>query len=272
MSSTELTELETREEKRKLAEISGIPNHIEVNEKTLEAYREEYSKKGLVIRTKDYPRDVFAAVKRAKKFDSIVDASQPILKKISAMCRMPVTVFNSNGVAEVKDALYYTGRYYGVDKAGTDIAAGFTEGYYKKPKLRFILTDPAHPYDSSTGERRGEYSEAGSTYEHYIFLPENKAERVKFLNDIIKNSPGTTAENLAYGGHLSYRQASPDNSHSGGHGGNFDWVQFCNLSLRELGEVRQTGYYKEDKTNILKDAKGRNVKYDDSTGKINPDK
>ena len=67
-----------------------------------------------------------------------------------------------------------------------------------KPKLRFQLTDPAQPYDSTTGERVGSFAVGGSTFEHYIFLPENKTERVKFLNDLLKNSPGTTPEGVAY--------------------------------------------------------------------------
>ncbi|MGH9974044.1 MAG: hypothetical protein ACRD93_09125 [Nitrososphaeraceae archaeon] len=49
-----------------------------------------------------------------------------------------------------------------------------------KPKLRFALLDPSHPYDSTTGERKGEYKVAGNTYEHYIFLTENKADRKDF--------------------------------------------------------------------------------------------
>ena len=266
MSKRERTELEILEEKRQLAEISGVPRHIEVNERTIEAYKKAFAEKDLQIETKDYPDKEFHLVKKVKKFDSIVDASQPIEKRIWAMVRQPVTITNKEGRTITKDALYYYGTYRGVDKAGTEIGAEFHEGWYLKPKLRFQLKDPAHPYDSTTGERVGSYAVGGQTFEHYIFLPENKTDRVKFLNDLMKNSPGTTPEGVAYGAHLSYRQPTPDNSHVGSHGGNFSWSQFCDLSLRELGEVLQKGYYKEEKTGLLKDKDGVRVKFDDNTG------
>jgi hypothetical protein len=137
-----------------------------------------------------------------------------------------------------------------------------------KPKLKFYLQDPSHPYDSVTGERKGKYALSGSIYDHYIFLSIPKSSRIKFLNDLLKNSPGTTPESVAYGGHLSHRQSSPDNNHSAPHGGGFNWSQFCELSIRELGEVQQKGYYKEEKTGLLKDKDGVRVKFDDNTGKL----
>ena len=267
LEGRQMTELEQAEEQRKLNEISGKPRHIEINERTIEAYRSEFSKKGLQVETSDYDSEEFYLIKNQKKFDSIVDPNQMILKKIWAMCRQPVTI-QEKGKPVTKDALYYYGTYLGTDKAGNDIGAEFREGFYLKPKLRFYLEDPANPYDSKTGERKGKYQAAGTTFEHYIFLPENKAERVKFLNDLLDKSPGSTKENVAYGGHLSYRQASPDNNHQGTHGGNFNWDQFCNLSLHELGEVQLKGYYKEEKTGLLKDKDGVRVKFDDNTGKL----
>jgi hypothetical protein len=123
-------------------------------------------------------------------------------------------------------------------------------------------------HTTQSQEKRGKYQLAGNEYMHYIFLSENKADRVKFLNDLMDKSLGTTPESVAYGGHLSYRQASPDNNHSGAHGGNFNWSQFCELSLRELGEAQQKGYYKDEKTGQLKDKDGVRVKFDDNTGKL----
>ena len=151
LEGRQMTELEQAEEKLKLAEISGKPRHIEINERTLEAYRSEFSKKGLQVETEDYDREEFYLVKNQKKFDSIVDTKEPILKKIWAMCRQPVTI-QEKGKLVTKDALYYYGNYLGTDKAGNDIGAEFREGFYLKPKLRFYLTDPSHPYDSTTGK------------------------------------------------------------------------------------------------------------------------
>lgn len=186
------------------------------------------------------------------------------------MCRQPITIIE-NGKTVTHDGLYFYGTYLGVDKMGNEIGAEFHEGWYLKPKLKFTASNTGitkKDYDETTGERRSKYDVVKNTYEHYIFLPENKADRVKFLNDLMKNSPGTTPESVAYGGHLSFRQQHPDNSHSGAHGGNFNWSQFCELSLKELGEAQQKGYYKDEKTGQLKDKDGVRVKYEESTGKL----
>jgi len=269
MSANQMTELERREEELKLKQIEGKPKNIEINERTLEAYRKGFSDKGLQIEWKDYPTGGTGKkhVAKQKAFDALVDATQPITKKIGAMVRQPVTVIDKQGKQEVKDALYYYGGYFGFDKRGNEINVHFDEGWYLKPKLRFQLDDSSKPYDPVTGERRGRYLVQGQSWEHYIFLPENKADRKKFLEDLLKTSV-TSPDNLAYGAHLSYRQAHPENNHTSQHGGQFNWSQFCDLSLRELGEVQQTGYYKEEKTGLLKDGQGRRVKYDDNTGKL----
>ena len=183
------------------------------------------------------------------------------------MVRQPVTI-TKKGKTVTKDALYYYGTYRGFDNAGTEIGAEFHEGWYLKPKLRFQLKDPGTHTILLQENEDVNIRQEDQTFEHYIFLPENKADRVKFLNDLMKNSPGTTPEGVAYGAHLSYRLPTPDNSHVGSHGGSFDWQTFCELSLRELGEIQQTGYYKEEKTGLLKDSKGRRVKFDDNTGKM----
>lgn len=96
--SPELNELERLEEQRELNQIAGIPRHIEINERSLKAFDEEFAKKGLQIEQhKDYPREDFHLVKQQKKFDSIMDASHGIQKKIIAMIRQPVTLFDSKG-------------------------------------------------------------------------------------------------------------------------------------------------------------------------------
>jgi hypothetical protein len=149
---SELNDLERLEEERELKKITGTPRHIEVNQRTIKAYQEEFAKKGLQVESKDYPREDFHLVKQQKKFDSIVDASQGIQKKIWAMDRQPVTI-TENGKTVIKDALYYYGHYSGVDKRGTEIGAEFHEGWYLKPKLKFILQDASKPYDPVTGEK-----------------------------------------------------------------------------------------------------------------------
>jgi hypothetical protein len=50
---------------------------IEINARTLVAYREEFAKKGLVItRSEDYPREDFYLVKKQKDFELTVKQSR----------------------------------------------------------------------------------------------------------------------------------------------------------------------------------------------------
>ena len=263
-----MNEMETKQERMMLDQVSGKPQNIEINERTLEACRQEFAKKGLVIQKhRDYPKEDFFIIRRQKKFDSIVDPSKGIRKIIDSMVRQPITVFDKTGKAVVKDALYYRGIYRGFSKVGIDIGAPFFEGYFKKPRLVFSFVDPAKPYDSITGEKRGQYTTSGYTFEHYIFLPEDKKERVKFMNDLVSKCTGTYTGNLE-NGHLSFRNPNPDNNHSGTHGGLFNWEQFCNLSIDELKEAQNKRYYREGSTGILKDKDGVRVEYDRSTGKL----
>jgi len=263
---SKLNELEREEEDLKLRKIAGKAQHIEINERSLEAYKEEYAKKGLVIESKDHDRETFHLVAKLKQFDSFVDPEQGIRKVIQTMVRQPITVFNKQGKPEVKDSLYFNGLYFGMDKRGTEINASFQEGWYKKPKLIFTFVDASNPFDPKTGERKGEYKAAGFSYEHYIFLSEDKKERRKQLQDIIQNAPGTYTGNLK--GFLSYRNPTPDNNHSGSHGGMFNWDQFCDLSIEELGECQNKAYYTEKETGHIKDVTGQRVAYDYSTKKV----
>lgn len=266
--SVSITELEKQENERQLLKFKGKAKHIEINERTLEAYREEFGKKGLVItKESEYPKEDFHMVAKQKAFDALVDPSQGIKKVIGTMVRQPVTIFDKNGKPQIKDALYYNGYYYGTDKRGNDLGAPFHEGSYKRPKLAFTYTSATEPYDPKTGERRGTYTASAFTYEHYIFLSEDKKERRKLLEDIIQKATGTYTGNLS-NGHLHYRNPSPNNDHSGGHGGNFNWNIFCDLSLEELGSIQNKNYYKETSTGLLKDKDGQRVEYNKSTGKI----
>jgi hypothetical protein len=267
MSVKVVNELEKEQNEFMLNRIEGKTNNIEVNERTLESFRQEFAKKGLVVEHEDYPMDDFVQISKLKEFDRLVDPSQGIRKVISAMTRQPVTIFNKQGKPEVKDALYYYGYYYGQDKKGNDLGAEFNEGWFKKPRLVFTSTDPANPFDPKTGERRGEYKVSGFSYEHYIFLPEAAKERRAFLEDIVKNATGTYTGNLNTGGHLCYRNPSPDNGRSGTHG-DVKWDQFCDLSLEELGDLQNKNYYTEKSTGAIKDRTGQRVAYDHSTKKV----
>jgi len=53
MSVQEINELQQREEQRELNKIAGKPQHIQINERTLESYREEFGKKGLTVQSEE---------------------------------------------------------------------------------------------------------------------------------------------------------------------------------------------------------------------------
>jgi hypothetical protein len=266
--SEQVNELEKQQMELELRKIAGTAQHVEINERSLVATREEFAKKGLVVEgEKDYPAEDYHLVRKLKEFDALVDPSKGIRKVIESMVRQPITIFNKQGKPEVKDALYYNGQYYGVDKKDMEIGAEFHEGSYKTPKLSFTCRNAAEPFDPKTGERRGEYKVSGYKYEHYIFLPEGAKERRAFLEDIVKNATGTYIGNLNIGGHLSYRNPTPNNDHSGTHG-DCKWDQFCDLSLEELGELQNKNYYTEKSTGQIKDRTGARVSYDHSTKKV----
>jgi Fic family protein len=59
MSVRQLNELEKEQEELELRRIAGKSNTIEINDRTLESYRQEFRKKGLEVESKDYPQDDF---------------------------------------------------------------------------------------------------------------------------------------------------------------------------------------------------------------------
>ena len=84
MSVRQMNELEKEQEQLELKRIAGKTSNIEINERTLEAYRHEFRKKGLEPETRDYPMDDFVQIAKLKQFDALVDPSQGIRKVIEA--------------------------------------------------------------------------------------------------------------------------------------------------------------------------------------------
>ena len=262
-----MSELEKNHYELEMKRIEGETKNIQINEKTIEAYKAEYAKKGMAPKgEQDFPQEDFHLVAKQKTFDFLVDPSKGIRKVIESMVRQPVTVYDKNGKAQVKDALYFSGYWYGVDKRGTDLGSPFKEGFYKVPKIVFSYSDTVNPYDPKTGERRGKYVASGNTYEHYIFLSEDKKERRKQIEDIIAKSPGTYIKNLEIH-KLHYRNPNHNNDHSMGHGGSFTFDIFCDLSIEQLGELQNKNYYTDD-SGIIRDRTGQRVQYDPSTKKV----
>jgi hypothetical protein len=73
MSSTvEVSDLERNQRERELNKIAGKAKHIEINERTMQTYKEEYAKKGLTpTKESDYPQEDFHLVKKTKSIRRI---------------------------------------------------------------------------------------------------------------------------------------------------------------------------------------------------------
>jgi hypothetical protein len=87
MSVRQLNELEKEQEELQQRRIAGKTSNIEINERTLEAFRTEFRKKGLEPESNDYPQDDFVLIAKLKEFDRLVDPSQGIRKAIESMVR-----------------------------------------------------------------------------------------------------------------------------------------------------------------------------------------
>ena len=64
MSEQVVNELERKQNELAMKQIAGKAQHIEINERTLEAYRKAYTDKGLVItKEEEYDQEEFHLVK-----------------------------------------------------------------------------------------------------------------------------------------------------------------------------------------------------------------
>jgi hypothetical protein len=241
-----MSELETQEIKhlkRELQTIHGKPQNIEISAlKTIKAYDDAYAEKKMqAISKRDYPRSVqgYRACQRLLQFDAIVKPDS-IRTVVNSMIFQPVTINN-----EKKYALYYTGQYYGLDAWESEIGITFNEGYYFKPKLVFKVFDVGNPYDSKTGEKRGNWVAEGYSVIHDILVPENPKERRKFIEKLIKDR-GLDVTNCVF----SYRLASPNNDHGGVHG-QISYNNLCDLTVTQLEELQTKTYYKDSSGNLM---------------------
>lgn len=243
--------------------MSNIAIEQEHSFKTIEAFKSEYKNKGLEPDPEtDFPKDKRKILERLTRFSAHVDPSKPITKKIISMVRQPVHVLD-NGKRVTKDSLIFNARLEGFNWADVPLAIEYNGGYYFKPNLVFSVKDNKRPFDPETGKKIGSYVNHGPIWEHTIFLSEDKKERAKFLNELLEQYPDTFAEEL----NLQYRQPNSQNNHNSQRGGSFTWEQFCNLSLKQLGDIQSKGYYTDDK-NTLRDKNGVMFEYNRSTGKV----
>lgn len=247
------SEKEVKQVQGKLKNIKGYSA-----ERTIQEYNNEFKKKGLVPEGRDdYPIDQFISLQNLKEFDSRVDP-ETVTKRISNIIIEPVTI-KENGKLVTKHALTVNGKYEGYNHAGVRMIRGWSEGYYYKPNIQYVITNPSAPYDPETGKPTGDYRLTGRPEKtHTIFVPEEPKARRKLLESIIQDSD-TLPQELTK--RLQYRQSD------GSHGGTFNFDQYCDLTFDQLSQLQKKGYYTDSK-GTLRDSDGSMVEYNRNTKKI----
>jgi hypothetical protein len=179
-------------------------------------------------------------------------------KTISNMTIQPVSVKEKDKLV-TKYALTVNGKYRGFTNAGVMLIAGYSDGWYYKPIIRFMVNSN-EPYDPQTGQRIGEYRPVGRPEKVYTqYVPENPKERRALFEKILEDS-ATIPEEL--NGKLSYRQGE-----GGQDGGGFTLDQFCDLEIDQLRQIQKNAYYTDTK-GTLRNSEGAMVEYNRNTKKI----
>lgn len=249
---------EQKEREKELKQVQGKLKNIKGHstERTIQAFNEEFRKKQLVAEGRDdFPYNEFIGMQKLRDFDRRVDPST-IKKTISNMSIQPVSVKEKDKVV-TKYVLIVNGKYKGSTEAGVGLYTGWSDGWYLKPVIQFMVRDSNQPYDPQTGRPIGEYKVRGKPEKIYtIHVPEDKKERRALFEKIVSETD-TLPEELH--GKLNYRQGE-----AGSHGGAFSWDQFCDLEIDQLRQIQKNNYYLDSKQ-TLRNAEGQMVQYNNAT-------
>ena len=231
--------------------------------KTIKAFRESYRSKGLEPSPDtDFPKDHQRQLAYLEEFKARLDPQKPINKRIISMVRQPVSE-KIDGKRVVRDSLVYHCQIDGYTYADIPIAVEVSYGYHVSPDLRFSLSDTSQPFDPITGEKKGTWKNNGLIWHHDIFLPDNAKDRTKFLNKLLDDWQVLPEEVT----NLIYRTPNAANNHSSSRGPVYNWTNFTELSLEQLGELQSKKYYRDSK-NTLRDQDQNMVSYDSNTNKV----
>jgi hypothetical protein len=230
--------------------------------KTIKAFKETYRSKGLEPSENDLPNDYQRQLTYLQDFAGRLDASKQVTKRIISMVRQPVSS-RENGKRVVKDSLTFHCQIDAFTFADIPISIEVSYGYHLSPDLRFSLSDTSQPFDPITGEKRGEFRNMGLIWNHDIFLPDNIKDRTKFLNKLLDDWQVLPEEVT----NLIYRTPNAANNHSSSRGPVYNWTNFTELSLEQLGELQSKKYYRDSK-NTLRDQDQNMVSYDSNTNKV----
>ena len=201
--------------------------------KTIQAYKDQAAKAGLVLRAPadqtdsgDFPEKIYSLLKRFRRNIAVTKNHKKI---ITTMTRQLVSVKDDKGRSIKKEYLTYQGYYSGITHKGGEHHADFTIGMYEKPR---IIINPNIRYDPKTGDTIGpEKSLSGSETVYEIEVPKSKTERKKLVDEIIGDDNFPENIKYYYKGHdeLARRDST------------FSYDDFVNYSIDELRNLSFKG-------------------------------
>jgi hypothetical protein len=216
--------------------------------KTIQAYKDQAAKAGLVLHSVDagqdsgnFPDKPYFSLRR---FRRIMAKSKGEPKKVvTSMHRQLVSTRDDKNKPTKKEYLTYSGYYEVKDHRGVPYNADVEAGKYSKPK---IVVNPGRKFNPDTGEPIGpEFIFSGEETIYTIEVPKSKTERKKLIDDIIgDNFP----ENIKYyfKGHdeLARRDST------------FSYDDFVNYSIEEMRKMSFQGGGSKT-PGIWRDAEGK---------------
>jgi hypothetical protein len=201
--------------------------------KTIQAYKDQARKAGLVLRAPvdatdsgDFPERIYSLLRRFRRNIAITKNHKKI---VTTMTRQLVSVKDDKNHTVKKEYLTYQGYYSGKTHRGEQHNADFEIGRYDKPK---IVPNSNLTYNPKTGEPIGpEKILLGSETVYEIELPKSKTERKKIIDEIIgtDNFP----ENIKYYYKSHDELARRDST--------FSYDDFVNYSIDELRNLSFKG-------------------------------
>jgi len=224
--------------------------------KTIQAYKDQAKKAGLVLAAADagqdngdFPQTPYFQLRRFRRNIAITKDHK---KVVTHMIRQLVSTRDDKGKPTKKEYLTYQGYYKGKTHRGEGYNADFEIGKFQRPK---IIANPNLRYDQRTGDPIGnEYTLSGSDTIYTIEVPKAKVERKKLIDEIIcDNFP----EGIKYY-YKSYDELARRDP-------TFTYEEFVDCSIEELRKLSFQGGGSltpgiwRDKDNVLRDKYGQKL-------------
>jgi hypothetical protein len=156
--------------------------------KTIQAYKDQAAKAGLVLQSRDagqdsgdFPDKPYFSLRRFRRAMAISKGEPK--KVVTSMHRQLVSTRDEKGHPTKQEYLTYSGYYEVKDHRGVPYNADIEAGVYQRPK---IVVNPGRKFNPDTGEPIGpEFTFSGEETIYTIEVPKSKTERKKLIDEII---------------------------------------------------------------------------------------